>query len=108
MARLRLGITDCSPQGVSGVFLGAPLIWTWDSAHFQNPRYDSLVAEYTAALDVDAQRTAAGKIHRLLLDETPVIFPYFYSFLTATKKTWRASPRRRWAMSISCKPASHR
>ncbi len=89
-----LGITDYGHRGVPNVFLGAPLesSGTWNSAHFKNPEYDSLVAEYTAALDVDAQRTAAGKIQQLLLDETPVIFPYFYYFLTATKKNV-AGPR---------------
>ena len=28
----------------------------------------------------------AGQIQKLLLDETPVIFSYFYNFLTATAK----------------------
>ena len=82
-----LGITDYGHRGVPNVFLGAPLRsdGTWNAAHFRNSEYDRLVDEYTAALDVEAQRAAAGKIERLLLDETPIVIPYFYSFLSATK-----------------------
>ena len=58
----------------------------WNAAHFKNPNTTAWSTEYAAALDVDAQRAAAEKIQELLLDETPMIFPYFYYFLTATKK----------------------
>ena len=34
-----------------------------------------------------AQRTAAKKIQEMLLDEVPIIFSYFYFYLTATKST---------------------
>jgi peptide/nickel transport system substrate-binding protein len=83
-----MGITDYGHRGVPNVFLSAPLKsdGTWNSAHFKNPEYDKLVASYIASLDLDSQRTTAGKIQNLLLDETPVLFVYFYDFLTATKK----------------------
>jgi len=83
-----MGITDYGHRGVPNVFLSAPLMGdgTWNAAHFKNTAYDHLVAGYIAALDIDAQRAAAGKIQKLLLDETPVLFTYFYDFLTATKK----------------------
>jgi peptide/nickel transport system substrate-binding protein len=83
-----MGITDYGHRGVPNVFLSAPLAsdGTWNSAHFRNAEYDKLVGAYVAALDLDAQRAAAGKIQLLLLDETPLIFSYFYDFLTATKK----------------------
>jgi peptide/nickel transport system substrate-binding protein len=83
-----MGITDYGHRGVPNVFLVAPLTskGTWNSAHFKNPEFDRLVAEYIAALDLDSQRSVAGQIQRLLLDETPIIFPYFYSYLFAVKK----------------------
>ena len=37
-----------------------------------------------AALDPADQKAQAGAIQTLLLDETPVIFPYFYDYLSAT------------------------
>jgi len=83
-----MGITDYGHRGVPNVFLTAPLEskGTWNSAHFHNKDYDGLVASYIAALDLEAQKAAAGKIQRLLLDETPILYAYFYDFLTATKK----------------------
>ena len=83
-----MGITDYGHRGVPNVYLSAPLRsdGTWNSAHFKNPQYDQLASSYIAALDLETQRTEAGKIQRLLLDETPVIFSYFYDYLTATRK----------------------
>ena len=83
-----MGITDYGHRGVPNVFLQAPLTstGTWNSAHFSNPEYDALAKEYIASLDLESQRAAAGKIQTLLLDETPLIFSYFYDYLTATKK----------------------
>ena len=83
-----MGITDYGHRGVPNVFLSAPLAssGTWNSAHFKNAEYDNLVKGYVGALDLESQRATAGKIQTLLLDETPVLFAYFYDFLTATKK----------------------
>jgi peptide/nickel transport system substrate-binding protein len=80
------GITDYGHRGVPNVLLTAPLTsrGPWNSAHFKNPTYDRLVADYAAALDVESQRTAARQIQELLLEETPIIFPYFYFHLGAT------------------------
>ncbi len=83
-----VGATDYGHRGVPNVLLAAPLKsdGTWNSAHFHNKEYDGLVTQYIAALDLQSQRHAAGQIQRLLLDETPVLFTYFYDFLTATTK----------------------
>ncbi|HSK16539.1 MAG TPA: ABC transporter substrate-binding protein [Gaiellaceae bacterium] len=80
------GITDYGHRGVPNVLLTAPLTseGTWNSAHFANADYDRAVADYVAALDLDAQRAAARRIQELLLEETPVVFPYFYFHLGAT------------------------
>jgi peptide/nickel transport system substrate-binding protein len=37
-------------------------------------------------VDLSTQRTIAGQIETLLLEQTPVIFGYFYNYLTATAK----------------------
>src|SRR5205807_970764 len=81
-----MGITDYGHRGVPNVFLTSPLEsnGTWNSAHFKNTQYDQLVKQYVAAVDLSSQRKFAGQIEQLLLDETPVIFPYNYDFLGAT------------------------
>jgi peptide/nickel transport system substrate-binding protein len=83
-----LGITDYGHRGVPNVFLTAPLTssGTWNAAHFADPAYDRLVADYVATLDVGSQKTAAKKIEELLLDETPLVIPYFYFHLSAVQK----------------------
>jgi peptide/nickel transport system substrate-binding protein len=80
------GMTDYGHRGTPNIFLAAPLLstGTWNSAEFKNPNYDKLVAGYIAALDPAAQKKQAGAIQTLLVDETPIIFPYFYDYLTAT------------------------
>ncbi|MDX6547358.1 MAG: peptide/nickel transport system substrate-binding protein [Gaiellales bacterium] len=84
-----MGITDYAHRSVPNVLLGAPLLstGTWNSAHFKNPTYDGLVKQYFGAIDLQTQKTVAGQIETLLLDETPIMFVYFYDFLAATKKT---------------------
>jgi peptide/nickel transport system substrate-binding protein len=81
------GITEYGHRGVPNVFLDAPLKsdGTWNSAHFKNKDYDKLVNEYVASIDLQSQRTAAKKIQEMLLDEVPIVFAYFYFYLTATK-----------------------
>ena len=83
-----MGITAYGHRGVPNVLLSAPLKsdGTWNSARFKNPEYDQLVSSYIAALDLESQKQIAGKIQRLLLEETPVIFGYFYDYLSATAK----------------------
>lgn len=87
-----MGITDYGHRPVPNVYLNAalsgdPKIGVWNSAHFKNDAYDELVRQYVAALDLDSQRAVAGQIQELLLEETPIIFPYFYYFLSAAKKS---------------------
>jgi peptide/nickel transport system substrate-binding protein len=87
-----MGITDYGHRPVPNVYLtsalsGDPKIGVWNSAHFANDQYDQLVTDYVAALDLESQRGLAKQIQELLLEETPIIFPYFYYFLSAAKPT---------------------
>jgi peptide/nickel transport system substrate-binding protein len=79
-------LVDYGSRGVPNVFLEAPLMshGPWNAARFDNPTYDRLVKQYIAALDLQSQRRIAGQIERLLLDETPIVLPYWLNGLTAT------------------------
>ncbi|WP_206997536.1 ABC transporter substrate-binding protein [Trinickia mobilis] len=83
-----LGITDYGHRGVPNVFLSAPLTssGTWNAAHFKNPQYDALVAQFVGALGIASQKKISGQIQTLLLDETPVMIPYFFDQLIAARK----------------------
>ena len=83
-----MGITDFGHRGIPNILLAAPLLsdGAWNAAHFKNPAYDALVADYVKATDLGIQRALSGKIDALLLDETPVVIPYFYNTLAALAK----------------------
>jgi peptide/nickel transport system substrate-binding protein len=87
-----MSLVDYGHRSVPNVFLTAPLerinaksgTGSWNAAHFNNSQYDKLVAQYIAAADLSTQRSLAGQIETLLLAQTPIIFGYFYNYLTAT------------------------
>ena len=87
-----MSLVDYGHRSVPNVFLTSPLqtynattgTGTWNAAHFNNSQYNTLVAQYIASSDLSTQRSIAGQIQTLLLAQTPVIFGYFYNYLTAT------------------------
>ena len=89
-----MSLVDYGHRSVPNVFLTAPLetinaksgTGPWNAAHFANAQYDKLVGQYIAASDVSTQKGIAGQIENLLLAQTPIIFGYFYNYLTATAK----------------------
>jgi peptide/nickel transport system substrate-binding protein len=89
-----MSLVDYGARSVPNVYLQAPLqtpntktgSGAWNAARFSNPTYDALSKQYIAAVDLSTQRRIAGQIQTLLLDETPIIFPYFYNYLSAAQK----------------------
>jgi peptide/nickel transport system substrate-binding protein len=89
-----MSLVDYGHRSVPNVFLTAPLQTTnakkgtgsWNAAHFSNAQYDKLSNQYIATSDLQTQRTIAGQIETLLLNETPIVFGYFYNYLSATAK----------------------
>ena len=89
-----MSLVDYGARSVPNLYLQAPLQTTnaktgsgaWNAAHFSNSTYDKLSRQFIAAVDLSSQRSLAGQIERLLLDETPIIFAYFYDYLSASQK----------------------
>lgn len=83
-----MGIEDYAHRGVPNTLLTACLgsRGRFNAAHFDNPEYDRLIAGYIAALDPQTRRAYAGRIQRLLLEETPVVIAYFYDWLSVTAR----------------------
>ena len=89
-----MSLVDYGARSVPNVYLEAPLqsinaktgSGSWNAAHFNNSTYDKLSKQFIAAVDLTSQRSLAGQIERLLLDETPIIFAYFYNYLSAAQK----------------------
>ncbi len=89
-----MSLVDYGHRGVPNAFLTNPLqtinsktgTGAWNAAHFANSQYDKLAAQYIAAVDLTTQRQIAGQIQTLLLNETPIIYGYFYNYLSASAK----------------------
>jgi peptide/nickel transport system substrate-binding protein len=89
-----MSLVDYGARAVPNLFLQAPLQsinsktgqGAWNAARFNNPTYDTLSRQFIASVDLSTQRRIAGQIEQLLLDETPIIYPYFYDYLSATQK----------------------
>jgi len=91
-----MSLVDYGSRAVPNLFLKAPLETTnaakgtgaWNAAHFNDPTFDTLAESFIAASSPTAQKTIAGKIERLLLTETPIIYAYFYDALLAEQKNF--------------------
>lgn len=83
-----IGIFGWGNRGIPNIYLSAQLMsdGRYAASHFNNSQFDSLTNTFFASLDVEGQRSVAGKIQRLLLDETPAIYAYFSDKLTAAAK----------------------
>ena len=89
-----MSMVDYGARSTPNLFLQAPLqthnkktgAGAWNGARFSNPTYDKLSKQYVAATDLVSQRAIAKQIELLLLDQTPIIFPYFYNYLSASQK----------------------
>ncbi len=89
-----MSLVDYGHRSVPNVFLTAPLQTSnakkgtgpWNAAHFSNSQYDKLSQQYVGTVDLTSQRKIAGQIETLLLEQTPIIFGYFYNYLTASAK----------------------
>jgi peptide/nickel transport system substrate-binding protein len=89
-----MSMVDYGNRSTPNLFLNAPLMTfnkatgagAWNAARFNDPAYDKLAQEYVAATNLPSQRSVAKQIELLLLDETPIIYPYFYNYLAATRK----------------------
>jgi peptide/nickel transport system substrate-binding protein len=81
-----MSLVDYGGRGVPNTVLQATLTskGVWNASHFKNPQLDALYKKFVAAVDVSSQMKLAGQMQTLLLNETPLIIPYFEDELNAT------------------------
>ena len=89
-----MSLVDYGARSVPNLYLAAPLQTintktgegAWNAARFNDPTYNKLSKQFIATVDLQSQKNLAGQIEMLLLDETPIIWAYFYNYLSATQK----------------------
>lgn len=83
-----LGIVDYGHRASPDVFLNSAYKTNgvWNASHYSNPAFDAAFTEFQSAVGVDAQKTACGKIEQISNDDTPIVIPYFYNYLSGNSK----------------------
>jgi peptide/nickel transport system substrate-binding protein len=82
------GIVDYGNRAIPDVYLvKAYATGEWNSAHFVNEEFNTAVADYRAALDVDGRAKAIKTVQTIANDEVPYAIPYFVNSATAFSKT---------------------
>ena len=78
---VNLGVTGWGARPIPQLYLDlayhseAP----WNESHYSNARVDELIEIARGALDEDERRAAYKEIQQILLDEGPVVVPYFFA-----------------------------
>ena len=78
-----IGIVDYGHRPTPDIYFGRALQTDgdWNSSNFANADFDQLFKDYQSATDVDGQKTAVGQIQRLLHEEMPAAYPFFFDYL---------------------------
>lgn len=81
-----IGIVDYGHRPTPDIFFGRALATDgdWNSSNYNSTEFDSLFADYQAGTDVESQKTAVGAIQRLLHEDAPACYPFFFNYLSAT------------------------
>jgi peptide/nickel transport system substrate-binding protein len=83
-----LGIVDYGHRATPDVYLNAALSTKgiWNSSQYSSPEFDAAFAEYQSAIGVEAQKAACTKLETILLEDTPIVLPYWYNYITGWSK----------------------
>ena len=78
------GIVDYGHRPIPDIFLGSALATggVWNSSNYANPEFDAQLSAYRTAVDVDGQKAAIGEIQKILWDDVPAAYPYFFNYLS--------------------------
>ena len=76
-----LGITGWGPRPVPQLYLDFAYHseGVWNESHYSNERIDELIEIGRSSLDQEARTAAYKEIQQILLDEGPIVVPYFFA-----------------------------
>jgi peptide/nickel transport system substrate-binding protein len=78
------GIVDWGHRPVPDIYLGSALGTgaVWNASNYANPDFDTQLSNYRTAVDVDGQKKAIGEMQKILHEDTPACYAYFYNYLS--------------------------
>lgn len=76
-----LGITPWGSRPIPQFYLDVAYETgaVWNEAHYSNEELDALIAEARTTVDVDERAAIYEEIQRILIEDGPVIIPYFFA-----------------------------
>ncbi len=85
-ASAQIGIVDYGHRPTPDIFFGRALATDgdWNSSNYASSAFDGLFGDYQSATDVAGQKDAVGQIQRLLHEDAPACYPFFFNYLSAT------------------------
>jgi peptide/nickel transport system substrate-binding protein len=77
------GIVDYGHRPIPDIFLGSALSsgGVWNSSNYANPDFDAKLSEYRTSVDVDGQKAAISEIQKIVWEDVPASYPYFFDYL---------------------------
>lgn len=83
-ASAEIGIVDYGHRPTPDIFFGRALETggDWNSSNYASEEFDALFSQYQSAVDVDGQKEAVGQIQRLLHEDAPACYPFFFNYLS--------------------------
>jgi peptide/nickel transport system substrate-binding protein len=79
-----IGIVDYGHRPTPDIFFGRALATDgdWNSSNYASADFDALFTAYQSSVDVDGQKDAVGQIQRLLHEDSPACYPFFFDYLS--------------------------
>ncbi|HZT19885.1 MAG TPA: ABC transporter substrate-binding protein [Dongiaceae bacterium] len=89
-----MGMTDWAARGTvaQAIIPEFPTGALWNSAHWSDPQFDKLFADYNAELDHQKRQKLALELARIQHEEVPVMICYWISAQRATTKAVQGFP----------------
>lgn len=83
-----MNITDWGHRAVPNVLISSAFKTkgVWNAAHYSSKQFDKAANAFFGAIAISDQRKYEKQMQLLLLQDTPVIVPYFYNYLAAGSK----------------------
>jgi len=78
------GIVDYGHRPTPDVYFGSALATggVWNSSNYASDEFDAKLSEYRTSIDVEGQKAAVGEIQKILWNDVPAAYPYFYNYLS--------------------------
>ena len=83
-ASSEIGIVDYGHRPTPDVYFGRALQTDgdWNSSNYASTAFDDLFTQYQGAIDVAGQKAAVGAIQKLLHEDAPALYPFYFDYLS--------------------------